>query len=244
MPDIGRNYSESGRVTLGDNVHIGNNVTMEGNITIGDGTRIDHGCVVRGDVEIGRDNWLYPYCMVGVDREHADSHSPRTGRIRIGDHNTIREFVAIHHSTVQPATVIGSHCLIMVYTHIARDCTICDHTILTARVALDASVHIDEYTNIGIGTQIRQSCRIGKYAMVGLGSSITKDVPPFALMNRQRFTKINRIGLERNNIPREDMDAIRRYYESGTCPDPNAWYVREIESFRRESKRDKFEPDF
>lgn len=247
MPDVGRNYSESGRVTLGDGVHIGDNVTLEGRITIGDGTRIDHGCVVRGDVEIGRGNWLYPHCVVGTGpqhRDHADSHPPRAGRITIGDHNTIREFATIHRPTIRPVTAIGSHCYIMAYPHIAHDCVICDHAILTTRVTLGGHVHIGEYANIGQGTQIHPFCRVGRYAMVGQGSSITKDVPPFALMNRQRFTKTNRIGMERNRIPREDMDAIHRYYESGICADPDAWYVREIESFRRESKRDTFTPDF
>lgn len=247
MPDVGRNYSESGRVTLGDGVHIGDNVTLEGRITIGDGTRIDHGCVVRGDVEIGRGNWLYPHCVVGTGpqhRDHADSHPPRAGRITIGDHNTIREFATIHRPTIRPVTAIGSHCYIMAYPHIAHDCVICDHAILTTRVTLGGHVHIGEYANIGQGTQIHPFCRVGRYAMVGQGSSITKDVPPFALMNRQRFTKTNRIGMERNRIPREDMDAIHRYYESGICADPDAWYVREIEAFRRESKRDTFTPDF
>ena len=50
--------------------------------------------------------------------------------------------------------------------------------------------------------------------------------------------------MERNNIPDRDMDAIHHYYESGMCADPDAWYIREIESFRRRSRRNIFTPDF
>ena len=172
MSRIGRNYSESGRVTLGDDVNIGDNVTLEGEITIGDGTRIDHGCVVRGDVSIGCSNWLYPHCVVGTGpqhRDYADSHPPSTGRITIGDHNTIREFATIHRPTVQPATVIGSHCYIMAYPHIAHDCVIGDHAILTTRVTLGGHVHIDEYANIGQGTQIHPFLPRGQVCHGGTG---------------------------------------------------------------------------
>ena len=243
----GHHYTISGEVTLADDVHIGEHVILEGRITVGSGTRIDHGCVVRGEVEIGCNNWLYPYCVVGTGPQHRnnpDSYPPDSGRITIGNHNIIREFATIHRPTTSPATRIGSHCYIMAYPHIDHDSVIDDHAILTTRVTLGGHVHIYDYANIGQGTQIHPFCRIGKYSMIGMGSSITKDVPPFALMNRQRFTKINRTGMKRNGISSYDMDAIDRYYREGVRPDSDAWYVQEIESFRHESVRGIFEQDF
>ena len=112
----------------------------------------------------------------------------------------------------------------MAYPHIAHDVVIGDHVIMTTRVTLGGHVHIHDYANIGQGTQIHPYCRIGKYAMVGMGSSITKDVPPFALMNRQRFTKINRIGLERNHVPREAIARHRCLLQGRTRSGPDAWY--------------------
>ena len=246
VPHIGRNCIISDDVTLDNDTHIGDNVILEGRITIGTGTRIDHGCILRGTISIGRNNWIYPYCVVGTGPQHkdfADSHPPDSGRIEIGDDNTIREFATVHRPTGSSATRVGSHCYIMAYPHIAHDVVIGDYVIMTTRVTLGGHVHIHDYANIGQGTQIHPYCRIGKYAMVGMGSSITKDVPPFALMNRQRFTKINRIGLERSHMSREDVAGIDAYYK-GTRGGPDTWYKEEMESFPKGSVRTLYEPDF
>ena len=114
---------------------------------------------------------------------------------------------------------------------------------MTTRVTLGGHVHIHDYANIGQGTQIHPYCRIGKYAMVGMGSSITKDVPPFALMNRQRFTKVNHVGLERSHVPQEDIAGIDAYYR-GSCSGPDTWYKGEIESFLKRSVRALYAPNF
>ena len=246
MSHIGRNCIIGEDVTLGDDAHIGDNVILEGSITIGTGTRIDHGCILRGTISIGSNNWIYPYCVLGTGPQHrdfADSHTPDSGRIEIGDGNTIRESATIHRPTQSTATRIGSHCYIMAYPHIAHDVLIGDHVIMTTRVTLGGHVHIHDYANIGQGTQIHPYCRIGKYAMVGMGSSITKDVPPFALMNRQRFTKVNRVGLERSHIPQEDIAGIDAYYR-GSRSGPDTWYKGEIESFLKRSVRALYAPNF
>ena len=246
VPHIGRNCIVGDDVTLGDDTHIGDNVILEGRITIGTSTRIDHGCILRGNVSIGRYNWIYPYCVMGTGPQHkdfADSHPPDSGRIEIGDNNTIREFATVHRPTESHATRVGSHCYIMAYPHIDHDAVIGDHVIMTTRVTLGGHVHIHDYANIGQGTQIHPYCRIGKYAMVGMGSSITKDVPPFALMNRQRFTKVNRIGLERSHVPWEDIAGIDAYYR-GSRGGPATWYKGEIESFPKGSVRASYVPDF
>lgn len=247
MPDIGRNCVIGDDVRMGDGVQIGNNVVLEGRITIGPGTRIDHGCVVRGTVSIGRNNWIYPHCVVGTGPQHkefADSYPPDSGRIEIGDHNTIREFATVHRPTESPVTRVGSHCYIMAYPHIAHDVVIHDHVIMTTRVTLGGHIHIHDYANIGQGTEIHPYCRIGKYAMIGMGSPIVKDVPPFALINRLRFTKINRTGLERNGVSHADIKGIDAHYRIGARSGQDAWYAREIESFAAGSIRARFEPDF
>lgn len=243
---IGRNCVISDDVIIHDGAIIGDNVILEGHITIGCNTRIDHGCILRGHITIGCDNWLYPYCVVGTGPQHKDfedSYPPDSGDIVIGDHTIIREFATVHRPTTAHHTIIGSHCYIMAYLHMAHDSMIGNHAIITTRVTLGGHIHIHDYANIGQGTSIHPYCKIGKHAMIGMNSAITKDVLPFALINRARFTKINRIGLERNHISQDDINGIDAYY-MGVRDDPHTWYANEIESFVATSTRKYYEPDF
>ena len=249
---IGSNVILGDDVRLGDGVEVGSNVILEGDITVGSGTRIDHGCIVRGRVTIGRNNWIYPYGVIGTGPQHKDfadripPGSPSdAGEISIGDGNTIREFATIHRPTISERTAVGSNCYIMAYPHIGHDCMIEDGVIMATRVTLGGHVRIGRYANIGQGTKVHPYCKTGSYAMIGMGSSITKDVLPFALMNRQRFTKINRVGMERNGVTRDDINGIDDLYRKGfPVQNPSRWYESEVASFVAESTRRYYPPSF
>ena len=251
-PTIGSNAAIGPGVSLGDDVVIGNNVTLEGDVTVGRRTRIDHGCVVRGTVTMGEGNWIYPYGVIGTGPQHRDfpDTSPTeppavSDKIVIGDNNVIREFATIHRPTASKKTSIGSNCYIMAYPHIDHDCVIHDDVILATRVTLGGHVEIRRYANIGQGTKVHPYCKIGSYTMIGMGSSITKDVLPFSLMNRQVFTKINRVGMERNKISQEDIAGIENLYRRGLpVQNPSRWYEAEIASSLDESARKYYPPSF
>lgn len=251
-PTIGSNTTIGPGVSLGEDVEIGSNVVLEGEVTVGRRTRIDHGCVVRGAVTIGEGNWIYPYGVIGTGPQHRDFADvsplePPAGpdRIVIGDNNVIREFATIHRPTASKRTAIGSNCYIMAYPHIAHDCVIGDEVILATRVTLGGHVEIRRCANVGQGTKVHPYCKIGSYTMIGMGSSITKDVLPFSLMNRQVFTKINRVGMERNKISQEDIAGIEGLYGRGLpVRNPSRWYEAEIASFMDESARRYYPPGF
>ena len=242
---IGNNCVIGEDVVLGRGVRIGNNATLDGDIIIGDRTHIDDGCTLRGKIRIGSGNWIYPYGVIGTGPQHI-LHPHSDGVVRIGDGNIIREFATIHRPTKSDETLIGSKCYIMAYPHIAHDCVIQDNAILTTRVTLGGHVTIEKYANIGQGTQIHPYCTVGPYCMIGQGSSITKDVPPFALMNRQVFTKINRIGLERNGVSASDISGIHRQYEHHGLDASGSptWYGVIISEFVKKSTRSCYVPQF
>ena len=242
---IGHNCVISETVTLGRDVRIGNNAILDGDIIIGDRTRIDDGCTLRGKIRIGSGNWICPYGVIGTGPQHI-LHPHSDGVVRICDNNVIREFATIHRPTQSDETLIGSGCYIMAYPHIAHDCIIQDKAILTTRVTLGGHVTIEKYANIGQGTQIHPYCMVGQYCMIGQGSSITKDVPPFALMNRQVFTKINRIGLERNGVSASDISGIHQQYQRHglDASDNSAWYGIMISEFVKRSTRSCYVPQF
>ena len=212
------------------------------NIRIGEGTTIDDSAIVRGNVNIGNNNTIYPYVVVGTGPQHI-SHPESDGRIVINDNNIIREFTTVHAPT-GTLTSMGSGCYIMSYCHIAHDCIIHDNVIMATRVTLGGHVTIFQRAYMGQGSEVHPFCRIGSYAMIAMGCPVVKDVPPFALINRGRFTKINRIGLERAGISGADIDGIHDTYSGGFERNSNdTWYEKEIESFLREAKS-TYRPDF
>ena len=251
---IGANSVIKNRGRVGDHVTIGNNVILEGNVSIGDYTRIDHGVVIRGNVSIGRNNWIYPYCVIGMGPQHTEAglrDSEKLGRIQIGDSNVIREFTTIHLPFANGGrTVMGSDCYIMTYSHIAHDCHVHDRVTMMNKSTLGGHCAVLERATIGFGNNIHQLCRVGQYSMLGMGNNITKDVPPFALINRNEFTKINRIGMERSGFEKDEIGRIESVYATGAwleigpsaaAADPHMDMIRE---FTNASKRGVYKPVF
>lgn len=258
MPEttIGNNTRISGPAVIEEGASIGDHVVIEGDVHIGKNTRVDHGCIIRASVDIGENNWIYPYCVIGTgpqDMSHIERDpGERTsgfGRIEIGDHNIIREHSSIHMPT-KTATRIGSNNYIMAQCHVGHDCVVGNDVVMANQVFMGGHAAIEDYANVGFGVGIHQFGRIGRYAMIGMNNSIVKDVLPFSLINRGRFTKINRVGLERRGIARPDIDGIgQMYMEFPKCLElpesgEGRWYVREVASFMERSSRKRYHPDF
>ncbi len=243
---IGKHTCISPECKIGNRVKIGDGVIMEGNIQVGDNTIIDHGVIIRGTTKIGKDNWIYPYAIIGTGPEHrafADK-VPSKLRIDIGDRNIIREYCRIHLPTESKKTSLGSDCYIMTNSHLAHDVTVHDHVTLSPLVILGGHTEVFEYANLGISAVIHQFCKIGSYTMVAMNSSITKDILPFSLINRQMFTKINTVGLSRAGVTENEIENIRKMYQNGVPRQPKTWYEKEVRRFMRISTRGTYEPSF
>jgi len=265
-PRFGNNVTVGANTTIdcngyiGDNVVIGNNVVLEGNVTVGKNTRIDHGTVIRGNVVMGTNNWLYPYCVVGTGPQHLKhtETSPqdslgRFGAIHIGNDNIMREFTTVHLPVCEYNTTISSNCYLMAHSHVAHDCHVYNYVTVANNTALGGHSVVYSHANLGFGNNIHQFCKVGSYTMIGMGNNIAKDVLPFALINRNTFTKVNRIGMQRAGISHNDIEYIESMYATGTWRDMCAadsdtveakWYVEEIQRFVQNSERGVYEPMF
>lgn len=249
---FGENVIVSAVGIIEDNVKIGNNVILEGNIKIGSGTKIDHGTIIRGKIKIGKNNWIYPYCVFGTGPQHISfkekdikNSEKKFGSIEIGNNNIIREFSTIHLPTVNKKTFLGSNCYIMAYCHIAHDAIVHDDVVMANKTTLSGFVEIFNNANLGLGIDVHQFCKIGAYSMIGMGNSISKDVLPFSLINKQQFTKINAVGLLRNNIKKSDIKKIEQIYkEQFPIKDTKYWYEKEIVDFMKKSTREIYFPIF
>ncbi len=171
-------------------------------VKIGPETIVGEHAVIDGWTEIGARNQIFPGAAIGLasqDKKYDGTES----LVKIGDDNRIREFVTINCATyADEVTLIGDQNLIMAYTHVAHNCVIENQVIITNAVSLGGHVHIESQARVGGMSGIHQGVRIGRLAMVGGMSRITRDVPPYMLVegSAARVRSLNLVGLRRAGI--------------------------------------------
>ena len=152
--------------------------------------------------------------MLGGRPQHIARHD-QWGHLRIGSRNMIRENVTIHRAmSPDSATVVGDDNLIMVNAHVAHDCRVGSHTIITNNVMLAGHVTVGDYAYLSGGVGVHQFCRIGSHCMVGGQSHINKDVPPYVTVDGQstRVVGLNVIGLKRRGFTPEEILQLKQAY--------------------------------
>lgn len=185
-------------------------------VTIGPRTRLMAHVYLEGKLTIGKDNVFFPYCSCGVTPQDK-KYKGEPSETRIGDRNTIREFVTIHRGTEGGGMVtsIGDGNLLMAYVHIAHDVMIQNNTILANGVTFAGHVVVEDHANIGGLSAIHQYCRIGKHAMVGSYSVIKQNVLPYSITACDHEAKIygaNRVGLERRGFTPDEIEPLQNTF--------------------------------
>ena len=206
---------DSGTV-IGDGVEIGPYAVIGADVTIGEGTVIGPHAVIQGPTSIGRDNRIFQFASIGEAPQDLKYAGEQT-RLEIGDRNRIREYVTIHRGTIQDdgVTRIGNDNLLMVSTHVAHDCIIGDHVIMSNGASLAGHVHVQDYAILGGFTLVHQYCTVGAHCFSGMGSGISKDVPPYVLVSGNPAAPhgINSEGLRRRDFPQDEIRAIKQAYK-------------------------------
>ncbi|MDT8368337.1 MAG: acyl-ACP--UDP-N-acetylglucosamine O-acyltransferase [Longimicrobiales bacterium] len=183
-------------VRIGAGTVIGPHVLIEQRTTLGERCRISKGAVLGTDPQDlkfgGEETWLH-----------------------LGSDTVIREFATLNRGTAATGrTRVGSDCVIMAYAHVAHDCEIGDHVIVSNAVNMAGHVEIADWAIVGGVTPIHQFVRIGTHAFVGGGSRIPQDVPPFCRVagNPPKLYGLNSVGLERRGFTEEVRRALKEAY--------------------------------
>lgn len=185
-----------------ENVEIGARTVIMANASILYGTRIGANCRV------------FPSAVVGAIPQDLKFRGEETLAI-IGNNTTIRECATIHRGTASKGqTVVGNNCLIMAYSHVAHDCVLHDHIILSNATQLAGEVVVDDYAILGGGTLVHQFTHIGTHSMTQGGTRVNKDIPPYVIAAREpvSFCGINSVGLNRRGFTTEQIAAIQDTY--------------------------------
>ncbi|OHE89143.1 MAG: acyl-[acyl-carrier-protein]--UDP-N-acetylglucosamine O-acyltransferase [Verrucomicrobia bacterium RIFCSPLOWO2_12_FULL_64_8] len=200
---------------LGAGVVIGAFAYVGGNAIVGDGTVVHHHATVEGQTILGRECEIYPYACIGAKTQDLKHRGGAPG-VRIGDCNVFREHVTVHAATDDGRfTVVGSNNYILAYSHVAHDCVLGNHIVMSNSISLAGHVVVEDYVTIGGAAGGHQFCRLGTHAMLGAMSKLVQDLPPYLIADGHPavIRSINKIGLERNKFTPEAIDRVKQAYK-------------------------------
>jgi len=203
------------RAEIGADVEIGPFAVVGAGVRIGPGCRVAAHAVVEGPLAMGARNVVHTFAVLGGPPQDKRAGG-RATRVDIGDDNVFREHVTIHRGTHDTATTIGSGCLFMVAAHVAHDVVVGSRVVVANAVQLAGHVVVEDHVTFGGLAGVAQFARIGEGAFVAAGAMVERDVPPFCIVqgDRARVRAINRVGLERRNVPPETIREVERVFRA------------------------------
>jgi UDP-N-acetylglucosamine acyltransferase len=204
------------RAKVANNVKIDPFSVIHSNVEIGEGTWIGSNVTIMEGTSIGKNCQIFPGAVIGAVPQDLKFEGEQT-TVVIGDNNIIREFVTIHRGTKDKwETRLGNNCLIMAYCHIAHDCIIGNHVIMSNSIQMAGHVKVGDHAILGGTSAVHQFVHIGPYAFVAGGSLISKDVPPYVKAGRQplSYAGVNSIGLKRRGFTTQQVNQILEIYRT------------------------------
>ncbi|MCO6185998.1 acyl-ACP--UDP-N-acetylglucosamine O-acyltransferase [Rhizobium sp. L1K21] len=186
-------------VVLGENVHLMSHVVVIGRTTIGAGTRI------------------FPSAVIG-GQSQSIHHSIEGTTLEVGENCTIREGVTMNAGTKEYGgkTVVGNGNTFLAYSHVAHDCILGNHIILSNNVMLAGHVTVEDRAILGGGAAVHQFTRIGRHAFIGGLSAVAYDVIPYGMLNGNPgiLGGLNVVGMSRAGVEKPVIHRVRRAYKS------------------------------
>ena len=188
---------------------IGDRVSIDANTVVGSHAIID------GLTTIGQENQIFPGAAIGLEPQDL-KYQGANSEVVIGDRNRIREYVTINRATNEgEATVIGNDNLLMAYSHVGHNCIIANEVVIANSVAIAGHVHVESMAIISGVLGIHQFVHIGTMARVGGMSRISRDVPPYMMVegNPARVRSLNLVGLKRRGIKSEEIRQLKQAFK-------------------------------
>lgn len=208
------NVPQQGSVSLGDGTRVGAHCRISGNILVGPGSTILDNCRIRGTVTIGARAELYDGVVIGNSGQFPGRHGT-DGRISIGEECVLRESVTVTLPVLTEQTTIGNGTYLMARTQVDHDSCLGRNVKTGTGVTLGGSVQVGDYAYLGMNAVVHQGIVVGGYSMIGMNGAVTRHVPPYAVLIQQRFTRLNRRGLELGGCEPAALAAIANFYEQG-----------------------------
>lgn len=215
MPHIHPTAIVEDGARLGAGVTVGAFAVIGGAVSLDEGVAVDHHVVIRGQTTIGARTRISPFAVIGGDPQDL-SYKGEDTRVVIGPDCILREHITVHRGTARGrgTTTIGAHCFMMAGSHVAHDCHLGEHVILTNHAMFGGHCVVGDYAILGGAAAVQQRTRIGAHCFIGGLCGVTSDVVPFAMAlgERARLAGINVRGLRRRGFDPNAIHAIRSAY--------------------------------
>jgi UDP-N-acetylglucosamine acyltransferase len=206
---------EDGAV-IGDNCEIGPFCRVGPQVVLGEGVQLLSNAVVTGKTTIGKGCIIHPMAVIGGVSQSLHEAGEDSVLV-VGDNCTMREGVTMNAGTVGGGgiTSVGNNCLFLANSHVAHDCRLGDHIILSNNVMLAGHVRVEDRAILSGGCAVHQFTRIGRQAFVGGLTGVAYDVIPFGMINGNPgvLSGLNIVGMSRAGISRETIHRVRRAYK-------------------------------
>lgn len=200
---------------IAEGVAVGPFAIIGAGVRIGAGTSIGPHAVVNGPTTLGRDNKVFQFASIGdapQDRKYAGEPT----QLIVGDGNVFREFCSINRGTAggRGRTTIANECLFMAYSHVAHDCIVGSHCIMSNCTALAGHVELGDWVILSGYSGVHQFCKVGAHAFLANNAAVTRDVPPYLLVagSPAEPKGINSEGLKRRGFDAAQIANVKSAY--------------------------------
>ncbi len=207
---------------IAPDVTIGPFTVIGAHVEIGAGCIIGPHALINGPTRMGRENQVFQYTSIGEGPQDL-SYKGEPTRLEIGDRNIFREYVSVHRGTIkdQGITRIGSDNMLLAYSHVAHDCIVGNHCVLSNFVGLAGHVEIGDWVIMSAYSGVHQFCKVGAHAFLANNTAATYDIPPYVTAEGRPAVPriVNEVGLKRRGFTPQQVrnirNAFRVLYRSG-----------------------------
>jgi UDP-N-acetylglucosamine acyltransferase len=184
-------------------------------VVIGERNVVASHVVIEGLTTIGNENHIFQFASVGA-RPQDLKFKGEESRLEIGSRNAIREYVTLHPGTAGGGmlTKIGDSNLLMACAHVAHDVIMGHQNILANSCALAGHITVGDGVIAGGLSGVHQFACLGTLSYIGAGSMVSKDVPPFCLVQGDRagLVGLNVIGMRRAGVSADVIRSLKEAY--------------------------------
>lgn len=202
---------------IAPDVEVGAFAVIGPEVVIGSGCTIGPHAVIERNTRIGARNQIHQFASIGSAPQDK-SYKGEPTRLEIGDDNVFREFCTVNRGTLKDkgVTRIGNHNLLMAYTHVAHDCVLGDHIVMSNVATLGGHVHVGDWVHMGGLSAVHQFCKVGSHAFLANNAAVTRDVPPYVMAVGQPAVphSINSKGLSRRGFDEAQVRNIKNAFRA------------------------------
>lgn len=201
-------------VSIPQNCQIGPFCVVEAGVRLAEGICLDAHVVLKKGTILQNNVHVHAGAIIGDDPQISGKSFNFESGVYIGECTEIREGVTIHRaSEAGQMTKVGSHCLLMAFSHVGHDTIVGNHCIIVNNVLLAGCVTLQDYVFMSGGSMVHQFVHIGESAFVSGNSEVTCHIPPFVtVLERNRVSNLNIVGLKRRGFTSPEMTDIKTLY--------------------------------